>query len=278
MKKYILSLLTSFTFAYAGLVNGIAIIVNDTPITLYDINQMAQGKNISEQKAADILIEESLYNQELKNKNISVDIFDVDNYIEKLAAQNKMNTLDFKALVRQQQNYELFKENIKKQLLHQKLIKKIAAGKIKVASPKDIQIFYNNNKEQYKIANTIDVIAYVSKNKRLLNQLKSNPMLQDKSIIMQNITLKQNELTPQAKYILNNTKVKQFSAIFAQNKNYNMFFVKEKKDIKVLTLDEVKNNIFQNIMNQREQSYLQEYFETLKITANIKVIPIQVKK
>ncbi|MEA2019057.1 MAG: peptidyl-prolyl cis-trans isomerase [Campylobacterota bacterium] len=272
MKKYILILLCCCTFAYAGLVNGIAIIVNDTPITLYDIDKMAQSKKVSKQKAADILIDEKIYEQELKNKNISVDIFDVDNYIEKLAASNKMNTLDFKALVRQQQNYELFKENIKKQLLHQKLIRKVAAGKLKTASPKDIQIFYNNNKEQYKIANTIDVVAYVSKNKKLLNQLKSNPMLQDKSIMIQNITLKQNELTPQSKYILNSTKVKQFSAIFAQNKNYNMFFIKEKKDIKRLTLDEVKDNIFQNIMKKREQNYLKEYFETLKITADIKVI------
>ena len=183
-----------------------------------------------------------------------------------------MNILDFKALVRQQQNYELFKENIKKQLLHQKLIRKVAGGKLKTASSNDIQIYYDNNKEQYKIANTIDVVAYVSKSKKLLNQLKLNPMLQDKNIMIQNITLKQNELTPQSKYILNSTKTKQFSAIFAQNKNYNMFFVKDKKDIKVLTLDKVKDNIFQNIMKNREQSYLKEYFETLKITADIKIL------
>jgi len=272
MKKYILSLLVSGTFAYAGMVNGIAITVNNTPITLYDIDNTMETKKLSKQKAVDILIDEKIYEQELKNKNVSVDIFDIDNYIEKLAANNKINTLDFKALVRQQQNYELFKEDIKKQLLHQKLIRKVAEGKIKVASTEDIKIFYNNNKEQYKIADTIDVVAYVSKNKQLLNQLKSNPMLQDKSIVIQNITLKQNELTPQSKYILNATKAKQFSAIFAQNKNYNMFFVKEKKDIKVLTLDEVKDNIFQTIMKNREQSYLKEYFETLKITADIKIL------
>jgi len=272
MRIYILSLLASFTFAYAGLVNGIAIIVNNTPITLYDIDKTMEAKKLSKQQAVEALIDEKIYEQELRNKNISVDIFDVNNYIEKLATSNKMNILDFKALVRQQQNYTLFKENIKKQLLHQKLIRKVAGGKLKTASAKDIKIFYDNNKEQYKIADTIVVVAYVSKNKKLLNQLKSNPMLQDKSIVVQNITLKQNELTPQAKYILNITKPKQFSAIFAQNKNYNMFFVKEKKDIKILTLEKVKDSIFQTIMKNREQSYLKEYFETLKITANIKIL------
>ena len=272
MKIYILCLLASFTFAYAGLVNGIAIIVNNTPITLYDIDKTMETKRLSKQQAVESLIDEKIYEQELRKKNISVDIFDIDNYIEKLAAQNKMNTLDFKTLVRQQQNYELFKENIKKQLLHQKLVLKVAGGKLKTASSNDIQIFYDNNKEQYSIAHTIEVVAYISKNKKLLNQLKVNPMLQDENIAVQNIVFKQNELNPQVKYILNGTKQKQFSAIFAQNKNYNMFFVKEKKDIKVLSLEDVKDNIFQNIMKKREQNYLSEYFETLKITADIKVL------
>jgi hypothetical protein len=272
MKIFILSLLTSFIFLNAGLVNAIAIVVNNSPITLYDIDQIIQEKNITKQQAVESLIDEKLYNQDLKKKHISVDIFDIDNYIGKLAAQNKMNVLDFKSLVRQQQDYKLFKEQIKKQLLHQKLILKIAGGKLKIASSNDIEIFYENNKEQFQIADTIEVIVYISKDKRLLNKLKANPMLQDEKLTMQNITLKQNELNPQSKYILNNTKEKQFSSIFAQNKNYNMFYIKEKKDIKRLTLDEVKNKIFQTIMKQREQRYLAEYFETMKITADIKVL------
>ncbi len=272
MRIYILSLIVGFTFLHAGLVNGVAIIVNNTPITLYDIDKQMEVKKFTKQKAVDSLIDEKLYDQEVEKNNISVDIFDVDNYIEKLAAQNKMNVLDFKSLVRQQQNYENFKATIKKQLLHQKLIQKIAGGKIKIASKDDIDIFYENNKEQYKIADTIEVTAYVSKDKNLLNKVKLNPMMQNKDLIIQSITLKQNELSPQSKYILNGTKVKQFSAIFAQNKHYNMFFVKEKKDIKILTLENVKDKIFQNIMKKREQSYLSEYFETLKITADIKVL------
>jgi len=272
MRIFIVSLLLSLSFLHAGLVNAIAILVNDSPITLYDIDQEMLTKKFTKDQAVSSLIDQRIYNQEIAKNNISVDIFDVDNYIEKLAAQNKMNTLDFKSLVRQQQDYEEFKKKIEKQLLHQKLIQKIAGGKLNIATDDDINIFYNNNAQQYQVADTIDVIVYVSKNKNLLNQLQSNPMLQDKDILVQNISLKQNELNPQTKYILNSTQEKRFSAIFAQNKNYNMFFVKEKKDIKILQLKDVKDQIFQNIMKTREQSYLKEYFETLKITADIKVL------
>ena len=272
MTKYILGLLLTATLSYASLVNAIAIVINDTPITLYDIDIKMENENLTKQQAIEKLMDETLYNQELKNKNITVDIFDIDNHIKKLAQQNNMDTLDFKSLVRQQQNYDLFTLQIKKQLLHQKLIAKIAKGKLKVANEEDMKIYYENNKNIFKIADTIDLIAYISKSKKLLNQLKNNPMLQNKNILVQNMTLKQSELTPQVKYILNSTNKREFSVIFAQNKNYNMFFITDKSDIKILNYNDVKDQIFNNIMKAREQSYLKEYFETLKITANIQIL------
>ena len=272
MKKIILGILFTTISLYAGLVNAVAITINETPITLYDIDKEMETKKMSKDQAVSQLIDKVLYEQAIETKRITVDIFDIDSYIEKLAASNKMNVLDFKSLVRQQEDYASFKNKIKKQITHQKLIAKIAGGKLTIATEEDLKIYYDNNKEQFNIADTINVVAYVSKNKTLLNQLKKNPMLQDKEILVQNITMKQSELNPQTKYILNSTSTKQFSAIFAQNKNYNMFFVREKKDIKTLTFNDVKDRIFQVVMKKREQDYLKEYFETSKITADIKVL------
>lgn len=272
MNKIILSILFCTASLYAGLVNAIAITVNNAPITLYDIDQEMQTKKVSKDQAVSMIIDRILYDQEIEKNKISIDLFDVDNYIEKLAANNNMNVLDFKSLVRQQQNYELFKANIKQQLLHQKLITKIASGKLKIASDDDLQIYYKNNKEQFKIADTINVIAYISKDKKALQQLKKNPLLQSDLITSQKLSMKQNELNAQTKYILNTTAQKEFSAIFAQNQNYNMFFVEDKKDINTLKFEDVKEQIFQIIMKKREQDYLKNYFDTTKITADIKVL------
>jgi len=257
---------------YANLIDGIAILVNDTPITLYDIDKKMQTEHITKEQAIAILIDKILYKQELKKYNINVDIFDIDDYIEKLAKQNHMSVLDFKSVIRQQQNYDLFVEQIKKQLLHQKLIKRIATGKIKIATPEDIEIFYKNNQEQFKVANSFDVIMYSSTNKRFLKELQQNPMLQNPNIEMKTLALTTKDLNSQTKYILNTTKERSFSVIFAQNRKFNMFFVQAKKNIKTMPLDSVKNMIFNQIMKQREQQYLKDYFETLKITAKIKVI------
>lgn len=272
MNKIILSIVFCTISLYAGLVNAIALTVNDTPITLVDIDSEIEAKKISKDQAVSLLIDKILYEQEIEKHKISIDIFDVDNYMEKLAINNKMNTVDFKSLVKQQQNYETFKENIKKQLIHQKLINAIAGGKLKIASKEDLQIYYHNNEEEFKITDTIEVVVYISKDRDELAKLKKNPLLQSKKISSQNITMKQSELNAQTKYILNSSEEKKFTAIFAQDKNYNMFFIKKKTDITILLFENVKDQIFQIIMQKREKDYLKEYFETSKITADIRVI------
>ncbi len=271
MKKTIVALLFGCSLSWAGMVNGIALVVNNEPITLYDIDSEMQSKSVDKNQAVKNLINEIIYDQEVKKNKVSVDIFDVDNYIAKLAARNKMQPLEFKSLVRQQQDYDAFIDTIKQQIKHQKLIQKVAGENLKIATDEDMKIYYDNNKEEFSVADTIDVTAYITKEKRLLNQVAANPMMNDPRVMSQDIIFNYNELNPQVRYVLQNTKENQFSPIFAQKENYNMFYVKNKTGVKVLPFDEVKEKIFQTIMEQRETNFLNEYFETQKITANIKV-------
>jgi len=231
-----------------------------------------QQKNISKEQAVSQMIDKIIYDQELKRYNINISILDVDNYIEKLASVNNMNLLDFKLLVRQKEDYNQFIQKIKQQLTHQALIKKISQGNIKPVSDADMKIYYDNHTNEFSNASTVDIIAYVSKNKNQLEMIKQNPMMNTKNILIKELSFKLDEVNPQVKYILNNTDINKFSAIFSQNKAYNMFFVKDKKDIKTLSFDEAKNQIFNTMMKKREQTYLQNYFETLKITADVQVL------
>jgi hypothetical protein len=271
MKKYLVGFLLSLGIANAGLVNGVAVVVNDEPITLYDIDLKMQEKGLNKNDAVKNLIEEVLYEQQIAKENISVDIFEVDEYISKLAAQNRMSLLEFKSVIRQQQDYQQFVNDIKKRLTHQELVKKVARGNIKVATENDIKIYYENNQQQFTFAENIDVIAYVSKSKEALAKIQNGGKADKNLVKTQSITFKNSELTPKVRFILNNTGVNQFSNIFAQSGNYNLFLVKNKSDIQTLPITAVKEKIFQVIMQKREQDYLEEYFETLKITADIKV-------
>lgn len=271
MKKILLSLAAVATFSYANLINAIAVTINDIPVTLYDIDKQMSEKRLTKKQAVEIIFDRILYDQEIKKHGITVDIFDINAYIEKLAAANNMNTLDFKSVIRQQEDYDAFVEKVKKQLIYEKLVRKIAQGNIKVASKEDMQRYYENNIDKYSLSDSIDVIAYVSKDKRALQELQKNPMGNIDGVLKQKITLHQDEMNPEVKYLLNTTKEKNFSVIFPQNQAYNMFYIINKKDKKAQDFKTVETKIFNEIMLQREQSYLKEYFETLKITAQIEV-------
>jgi hypothetical protein len=273
MKK-ILALMVFFIGSHlnAGLVNAIAISVNDYPITLEDIdNKMTQMK-VTKENAIATLIDELLYQQSLEKYNINVDNFDVDNYIEKIAKNNKMSSFEFKNAIKQQEDYDGFLEKIRLQLRHQKLISAISANNLIIANEEDLKIYYNNNISQFKIAKKIDAIHYTSKDKNLLEQLKINPLLVDVNLNVKNETFDVDAVSPQMRYILSQTNEKKFSSIFPENQTYNMVFVSKKDDIKEIPFENVKDDIFNTIMTQRENEYLKNYFEKLKITAEIKFI------
>jgi len=268
MKKLLLSTLL-LGYLHAGLINAVALTVNKEPITLYDIEQQIEQNNLSKDEAISKLIDTALYKEEIKRYNINITLLDIDNYLEKLASSNHMSLLDFKILIKQKQDYDNFIKQIKQQLKHQALVKKIAQGNLKIVTDEDMKVYYENHKNQYTIANKIDVIAYASDSKEILEELKSNPMLNDSRLLVSNMSFSQDELTADLKYILNNTESNSFSTIFMQNGKYTMFFITDKKDISVIPFDKVKQSIFNNMMKEREKAYLNNYFEELKITADI---------
>ena len=233
----------------AGLLNAIALSVNEYPITLEDIdNKIVQMKTTKENAIA-TLIDETLYQQSLEKYNINVDSFDIDNYIEKIAKNNKMSSFEFKNAVKQQEDYDNF-----------------------IANEEDLKIHYQINISEFKIAKKIDAIHYTSKDKNLLEQLKINPLLLDTNLNVKNETFDIDTVSPQMRYILSQTNEKKFSSIFLENKTYNMIFVSKKDDIKEIPFETVQESIFNTNMTGRENEYLRNYFEKLKITAEIKFL------
>ena len=196
IKKFLILLLIA-GWLNAALTNGVAVIVNDSVVTLYDIDEAMTKKNLSQNQAITMLIDKILYEDEISRFNISVPQSDLDDYLVKLAQSNGMSLEQFQVAVKRQQSYTLFLGNIKKRLLNQKLISKIASGKLKIASDEDMKLYYENNMEQFRV---------------------------------------------------------------------------NKDSIQIVPFEQAKDKVFNMIMSEREQKYLKEYFETLKITADIKIV------
>ena len=197
MIKKFLILLGFSIFLNAGLNNAIAIIVNEKAITLYDIDETMNRDKLSHNQAVVTLIDKVLYEEEIKKFSLDASKYEINEYLNKLALSNGMELKDFKKAVKKQQNYTQFWNQIKKRIINQKLITKIATGQLKIANQEDMKLYYENNIQQFKI---------------------------------------------------------------------------KKNSIEVYQFNQVKNKIFNIIMSQREKKFLKEYFETLKITADITIL------
>ena len=273
MYKLFLTLLVSSGISFAGVVNGVALTVNDQPITIYDIDKTVSINKISKNEAVGLLIDKTLYEQAVSQNNITADVFDVNEYIERLAKANGMDLYSFKAIVKQKYaNYADFEEEAKDAVIRQKLIQKIVKGQLAVATQEDMELYYEKNKSQFSTSKAYEVTQYTSKNKASLANAINNPMVIAADVEKTPLKLGVQSLQPQMQFLLNDTKLNTFTPIFTANKQFVSLFVIKKEGTTSLDFETVKAKIFNDMMSLREKKYLKDYFEKQKLTADIKIV------
>ncbi|MGB6329314.1 MAG: peptidyl-prolyl cis-trans isomerase, partial [Halarcobacter sp.] len=113
---------------------------------------------------------------------------------------------------------------------------------------------------------------YASKNKSELSSVIANPMANIPGISKSPVDLDQSNLNPQLRYIINETKVNQFTPIFTSNNQFVSLLIRQKDELKTIAFEEVRDRIFNIVMQDREKKYLKDYFEKLKLSADIKIV------
>jgi parvulin-like peptidyl-prolyl isomerase len=137
MKKIVSLLFLMFTIAFAQekevLLDKIAIIVNDKPVLMSEIELAQKWFNIkSKKEAAQKLIDQILLYQEAKSKGIRVMPQEVESAIERIANANNVSSIEeFKKLLENQDiAYNEFYDLIKREIAINKYIQYIIKPKI----------------------------------------------------------------------------------------------------------------------------------------------------
>ncbi len=273
MKKLFFTCLMSISLLYASNISSIALKVNDEIITTYDIQDLMQNAKLSQQQAVDKLIDQALFNQEVEKYNLKVTPEDLSNYFHRLAQQNGITIDALKSVMAEKfGSYEIFEEQTKQKLLQEKLIRKIARGKIKIATDDDLKIYYDNHNELFKSANQFDIVEYASKNKNVLLSVAKNPMIKTDLVSLTPRILTKDTLNPQIRALLDSTQIGTFTPVLKANDGFVMLYVKNKSQYDVIPFDQVKSRIFDKMMYERESAYVKDYFEKLKLSADIEVV------
>ncbi len=100
MYKILLTLIFA-TFLNAEIYDGVAIVVKDKAITLYEIKKEMEVSKVGAKQASDTLIRKKLEEIETQERKITVDSSEVYDDIKKTAGRNNLNISEFYEAVRE---------------------------------------------------------------------------------------------------------------------------------------------------------------------------------
>ncbi len=274
MNKYILPLLIS-TLLGANTVGGIAILVQNEPITLFEIKETMSSENLTIEQSVQKLIRQKLEAIEIKERNIHVSSQEILAEIKTMAQQNAMNVNQFYVAMEQSRGISEreLKAKIKESLLNKKLYNAIAFSKLSQPINDEIQEYYNLHKDQFARPHSFDLIVYQSPSAEKLQQQVDNPMFYSRDIHTEDVTLQYIAIDPNLANMLHHTKTNTFTQIIPNPKGgYMSFFIKDKSATATTSVEAYANEVAAAIMSNKRNQILNDYFSRLRINANIETL------
>jgi len=259
----------------AEVYDGVAIVVKEKPITLYEIKEEMALSNVDAKKAADILIRKKLEELEIQERNIAVTSSEVYDDIKQMAARNNMSISDLYDAIRETNALSSteFKEKIKQKLLSQKLYSSIAYSSLSQPSEAEMQEYYEMHKDEYQHPAAFDVVIYDAHDKELLLEKASNPMFHSQSIATNEQKLPYDRISPELASLLEKTPKGSFSSVIPNGKGgFVSFYVKDVESLKEGGYESVKNELINAIMEEKRELVLSDYFARLQHNAQIRKI------
>ncbi len=259
----------------AEIVDGVAVVVKGSAITLYDIKKEMRVTNVDAKTATDTLIRKTLEALEIKERRISVSGAKVYEDIKKTAARNNLSVDGFYEAVRNSSGLSSaeLKEKIKEKLLSQNLYSAIAYSSISNPSEDEVEAYFESHKDSFIHPSGFKVVIYNSKDRARLQEKINNPMFYAPDILTNEQTLPYDKISPELASLLERTPINTFTDVVPDGKGgYASFYIKEVETLKELTLDSVKNQIINTIMGEQREQVLGDYFARLRHNADIKII------
>ena len=260
---------------FAKMVDGVAIVIEDEPITLYDIKQKMKQTHLGAKEAAELLIKQTLEKLEIQKRGLGVGSGDVYAEIKRRAAMNNMSVSSFYAAIRDENglNSQDLKKLIKEQLLSQKLYNAIAYSKLTPPTDEEIQEYYKLHKEELNHPSMFEVLVYSAKDPALLQQQMQNPMFFSPKVDMTQRVLFYDKISPQLAQLLAATKKNRFTQIVPDGKGgYMTFYIKSITQPKDGDIKSLKPQIINAIMAKKRQTVLNDYFTKLRAKKEITII------
>lgn len=273
--RIFLILFSSCFLLWGEMVGGIAILVKEEPITLYDIEQTAKAERLDVSQAVDRLIRQKLEQMEIDQRGLKVEPSEVYDRIAQMASQNNLSVSQLYDAVRSTQGLtrDAFTQKLTESMLAQKLYSDIAFSSIDEPQETEMQEYYRLHAERFSHPETFEVMVYTSGSQGAIEQKIANPMLQIPGVNVQPATLPYAQLEPRLAELLSQTENGRYTPILPDPKGgFVTFFVRSKSMPVMLPFESVKQQVKESMMGDEREQTLKDYFDRTRMNADIKII------
>ncbi|GAA8732928.1 hypothetical protein HpDR96b_06010 [Helicobacter pylori] len=254
-------------------VGGISLLVNGSPITLYQIQEEQEKSKVSKAQARDRLIAERIKNQEIERLKIHVDDDKLDQEMAMMAQQQGMDLDHFKQMLMAEGHYKLYRDQLKEHLEMQELLRNILLTNVDTSSETKMREYYNKHKEQFSIPTEIETVRYTSTNQEDLERAISNPNLEVPGVSKANEKIEMKTLNPQIAQVFISHEQGSFTPVMnGGGGQFITFYIKEKKGKNEVSFSQAKQFIAQKLVEESKDKILEEHFEKLRVKSRIVMI------
>jgi peptidyl-prolyl cis-trans isomerase SurA len=294
----------------------IVAVVNEDVITLYDLNQAfkpyeanikALGYSPEKEREAlfklraDLLnqvIERKLADQVVKRNKIEVSEKEIDAALDRIKESRALTDEDFRAgLAQQGLTMEEYRNNLKQQLLRNKLVNREVKSKI-VITEDEIKRYYDTHNEKYagetkyhiwnifiRVPGDASEFAKrlaLEKMESVATKLKQGEPFEslaaqkpDSPMAPEGADLglyRLEELSPPLQKAIKDMKAGDFSPILDTDMGYQIIYVQKIVKTNAKSLADVKSEIQQTLYEEAVEKRFQTWLQNLRQKSNIKII------
>ncbi|MDX1295649.1 MAG: peptidylprolyl isomerase [Sulfurimonadaceae bacterium] len=272
LKAFLLSLLS--ISLYAEVIGGVAVLVENEPITIYEVSKAMRDSGKSADETVKVLVRQKLESIEAEKRGINVSSMDVTAEVRRIARQNNMTVIEFYEAVQKQQGKteSVLKEQIRTSLINQKLYNAIAFSQMEQPTAEEEEEYYRTHIDQFSKPESFTVLTYRSSVKDRLQAKVNNPMLYAPDVKSDREILNYDAIDPRLAQLLETTPNNTFTPVLPDREGFVSFYIQEKNNAEAVPLDEVREEIKNRLMGEKRQQVLNDYFSRLQLTADVRII------
>ena len=275
--KLILTLLLLLPSLYAGIINGIALTINEEAITLYEIDALSQQAKISQEQATMELIKKSITKIVAEEKNIIIEPSEIEARIKEIQEKNNFTDEQFEQqLSIQGLSKELLFEQFEYQQLQQRVIGMITYGKVSEPSIEDKKVFYELHKDEFAMPKSITITQYSSADKNALESILRSPLFSPANVVQEDRTVNPQETNPQLLKLLLATKKGNYTQILPLGpQTFGMFYIKKIGAKQTPSFKTLEKRLSQMIQEEKKNSIINNFFTDEIRKANINYLRVK---